>query len=88
MEEGGAKFDVTKGMWTATLSTQLSFEKFEHTGVYVYKLKEGPLHAGTKAKAPSKEYVVRVFVVDEGNGPVIKGLRLRNPVLRDRSFLL
>lgn len=74
MEEGGAKFDVTKGMWTATLSTQLSFEKFEHTGVYVYKLKEGPLHAGTKAKAPSKEYVVRVFVVDEGNGPVIKGV--------------
>ena len=74
MEGGGAKFDSVKRMWTANFSTRISFEKFEHTGIYVYKLKEGPLHAGTKAKAPSKEYVVRVFVVDEGNGPVIKGV--------------
>lgn len=53
MEGGGAKFDSVKRMWTANFSTRISFEKFEHTGIYVYKLKEGSLHAGTKAKAPS-----------------------------------
>lgn len=74
MGKGGAKFDSVKKMWTANFSTRISFEKFEHTGIYAYKLKEGSLHAGTKATAPSTEYVVRVFVVDEGNGPVIKGV--------------
>lgn len=74
MGKSGAKFDSVKKMWTANFSTRISFEKFEHTGIYAYKLKEGSLHAGTKATAPSTEYVVRVFVVDEGNGPVIKGV--------------
>ena len=82
MEGGGAKFDSVKRMWTANFSTRISFEKFEHTGIYVYKLKEGSLHAGTKAKAPSKEYVVRVFVVDEGNGPVIKGVTAEESSLK------
>lgn len=74
MEKGGAKFDSDKKVWTAKFSTRISFEKFEHTGIYVYKLKEDSLHAGTKATAPSTEYTVRVFVVDEGEGPVIKGV--------------
>lgn len=60
MGKGGAKFDSVKKMWTANFSTRISFEKFEHTGIYAYKLKEGSLHAGTKATAPSTEYVVRV----------------------------
>lgn len=55
MGEGGAKFDSVKRMWTANFSTRISFEKFEHTGIYAYKLKEGSLHAGTKATSPSKD---------------------------------
>ncbi len=74
MEEGGAKFDVTKGMWTTTLSTRLSFEKFEHTGVYVYKLKKVPYHGSSKVVFSTEEYTVRVFVVDNGEGPVVKGV--------------
>lgn len=74
MEEGGAKFDVTKGMWTTTLSTQLSFEKFEHTGVYVYKLKKLPYRESSKMVYSTEVYTVRVFVVDNGEGPVIKGV--------------
>ena len=86
MEKGGAKFDSVKKVWTAKFSTRISFEKFEHTGIYVYKLKEGSLHAGTKATAPSTEYTVRVFVVDNGKGPVIKGVTAEESGLK-RSVL-
>lgn len=82
MEKGGASFDSGKKIWTARFSTRISFEKFEHTGIYVYKLKEDSLHAGTKATAPSTEYTVRVFVVDKGEGPVIKGVTAEESSLK------
>lgn len=82
MEKGGAKFDDDKRIWITRFSTRISFEKFEHTGIYVYKLTEDSLHAGTRATAPSNEYTVRVFVVDEGKGPVIKGVTAEESSLK------
>ena len=74
MEKGGAKFDEKRKIWIAELSTKLSFEKFEHTGIYVYKLKRVPYHPTQKTAYSSEEYTVRVFVVDNGKGPVIQGV--------------
>lgn len=89
MEEGGATFDSVKKVWIAKLSTQLSFEKFEHTGVYAYKLRRDGYHPTPKTVYSSEEYMVRVFVVDEGNGPVIKGVTAEKSNLKrsELSFL-
>lgn len=73
MEEGGAKFDDVNKVWAAEFSTHLSFEKFEHAGVYAYKLERVPARRG-KARSATEAYTVRVFVVDSDNGPVIKGV--------------
>ena len=73
MEEGGAKFDDVNKVWTANFLTCLSFGKFEHAGVYAYKLTRVSFHR-PKLKSAVEEYMVRVFVVDGDNGPVVKGV--------------